>query len=247
MPADTPHSGRPGLAGQRPEPGADEAGAHAGAPDISEVNEGDGNNGEAPGTARRRRGPALEHSILEAAWDELSEVGYPRLTMEGVAARAHTGKQVLYRRWPSRAELVVAAIREHTGSILDVVPDTGSLRGDMLAVLHRMIERQREIGSDAFHGLMAELPALAPQLFTILGGAMREILRRAAARGEIGPGPVPARVATVAVDLLRHQLQLTAQHPVSEQVVHEILDEVFLPLVHVHADAPAPAPARGRN
>jgi AcrR family transcriptional regulator len=200
----------------------------------------DTESGSAAG-ARRRRGAALEQSILEAAWKELAEVGYPHLTMEGVAARAHTGKQVLYRRWSGRAELVVAAMRQHTGSILDDIPDTGGLRGDTFAVLHRMVERQREVGTEVFHGLLAELPTLNPEQFTILGGVMVQILRRAAARGEIGPGPVPARVATVPTDLLRHQLLLTGDQPVSEQVVTEIVDEIFLPLVHVHADATAPA------
>lgn len=209
----------------------------------------DGAGADGAAVVRRRRGAALEHSILEAAWKELAEVGYARLTMEGVAARAHTGKQVLYRRWSGRAELVIAAIRQHTGSILDDIPDTGALRGDTLAVLRRMVERQREVGNDVFHGLMAELPAIDAQQFTVLGGVMREILRRAAVRGEIGPGPMPARVATVPVDLLRHQMFLTAGEPVGEQVLAELVDEIFLPLVRVYADANADsaAPPVGRE
>ena len=61
---------------------------------------------------RRRRGVELEGAILRAAWDELTAVGYARLSMEGVADRAQTGKQVLYRRWPNRAELGRASCRE---------------------------------------------------------------------------------------------------------------------------------------
>jgi len=62
---------------------------------------------------RRRRGALLERALLQAAWDELASVGYARLSMDGVAARAHTSKTVLYRRWPNRAALVVAAMRQH--------------------------------------------------------------------------------------------------------------------------------------
>ena len=53
----------------------------------------------------RRRGTKLEDALLDAAWEELQEVGYTRLTMEAVAARAGTSKPVLYRRWPNRARL----------------------------------------------------------------------------------------------------------------------------------------------
>ncbi|MEU4746994.1 helix-turn-helix domain-containing protein, partial [Actinosynnema sp. NPDC023658] len=61
------------------------------------------------GIKSRRRGAQLEQAILDAAWDELCEVGYARLTIEGVAIRAGTSKSVIYRRWGSRAELALAA------------------------------------------------------------------------------------------------------------------------------------------
>src|ERR1700758_350552 len=84
---------------------------------------------------QRRRGEELEAALLEAAWDELAEAGFPKLTMESVAARAKTGVAVLYRRWPNKDELVLAAIR-HYGETRPVeVPDTGTLRGDLLALL----------------------------------------------------------------------------------------------------------------
>src|ERR1022692_411234 len=82
-----------------------------------------------PGT--RRRGEQLENAIFDAILGELAEVGYHRLTMEGVAARAGTGKGALYRRWPSRESLVLAALRGRLPS-LDEQPDTGSVRGDLV-------------------------------------------------------------------------------------------------------------------
>ena len=63
-----------------------------------------------PGPPTRRRGSTLEAALLQAAWDELTEAGYAAFTMEGVAARAKTSRAVLYRRWPNRPQLVVAAL-----------------------------------------------------------------------------------------------------------------------------------------
>src|ERR1700678_4607985 len=83
----------------------------------------------------RRRGEELERALLDAAWEELATVGFTSLTMESVAARAKTGVAVLYRRWANKDELVIAAIR-HYGTTRPVeIPDTGSLRGDMFALI----------------------------------------------------------------------------------------------------------------
>lgn len=187
----------------------------------------------------RRRGAALEASILEAAWAELAEVGYHKLTMEGVAARAHTGKQVLYRRWPNRAQLVIMAMRHNTYSIADRIPDTGSLRGDVLEVLGRLIRRQREIGADVFHGLLAEAPDLSPEFFTVMNGVMGTVLKQAEQRGEVNLAGISPRVLTLPADLLRHEM-LLGQGPVTESTAREIVDEVFLPLIRATAGGPAP-------
>ncbi|MEV1070024.1 TetR/AcrR family transcriptional regulator [Streptomyces sp. NPDC050263] len=189
--------------------------------------------GDRSGT-QRRRGAELEASILEAAWEELAAVGYSRLTMEGVAARARTGKQVLYRRWRNRAELVIAAMRHNTGSIIDQIPDTGDLRGDVLAVLGRMARRHRDVAPDIIHGLMADAPDLDPVTLTIMSGVMTTVLKRAAERGEIASAELSPRVITLPANLLRHEMLLT-RHPISDQVLTEIVDEVFLPLVHATA------------
>ena len=58
----------------------------------------------------RRRGDKLEHALYAAALAELADVGYGRLTMEGIAARARTGKAALYRRWPTKHALVLDAL-----------------------------------------------------------------------------------------------------------------------------------------
>ena len=189
---------------------------------------------ESPG--RRRRGAELENSILEATWAELMETGYARLTMEGVAARAQTGKQVLYRRWPSRPELVLAAVRAHVGSILDAVPDTGSLREDAMILLRHMARRQRELGAEIMRGLMVEAVRLDPDALHGMADLWLSVVERATKRGEIGPGPVPTRIVMAAGDLLRFRM-LLSEDPVTEEMLTQLADEIFLPLIRTHASA----------
>ncbi len=188
------------------------------------------------GGRTRRRGAALEDALLDAAWDELQASGYQAMTMEAVADRAGTSRAVLYRRWPKRAELVVATLRRHRPIISAEVPDTGSLRGDVLALLTQMSERIAITGPETVYGLLGDYLGDA-ELFERLRldvlqtgpGAMAGILNRAADRGEARPG-VSARVAAVATELFRNEL-LLRRSPPDAAVIAGIVDEVFLPLV----------------
>jgi AcrR family transcriptional regulator len=186
---------------------------------------------------RRRRGKDLDHALLEAAWAELAAVGYANLTMDGVAARAGTSKPVIYRRWPSRPELVLAAVR-HQGPVLSgEPPDSGSLRGDVLALLERISGRLQSLGQEVLLGLLADyvrepelMAYVQPQVLTIGLAVMTTILQRAAARGEVDPAAISPRVASLPVDLLRHELLVTRQ-AVPQPVIIEIVDGIFLPLL----------------
>lgn len=186
-----------------------------------------------PGDSTRRRGAALEADILDAVWDELADVGYARLTMEGVAARARTGKQVLYRRWANRAELVKAALPHRTGFIVDQVPDTGELREDLLTLLRLMVERQREIGPDVIRGLLAEVTDLDPKVFGIMHDILLTLLQRAVRRGEIPTADLPRRVVTVPAQLLRYEMVIS-RDLVADATLVEIVDDVYLPLLAGH-------------
>ena len=84
----------------------------------------------------RRRGAELEQAILRAAVEELAEAGYAGLTMDRVARRAGTNKNAIYRRWPNRAALGLAAYRRLVVADQEL-PDTGELRGDVLELLGR--------------------------------------------------------------------------------------------------------------
>lgn len=195
------------------------------------------------GVHRRRRGHALEEALLDAAWEVLLEIGYDRFTIEAVADRAHTSRAVLYRRWPGKAELVFAAV-VHTGRPADAdAPDTGSLRGDVLALLHRANETRSRVGIQLMAQLgpyfaetgssMADLRAA---LLADRDSVMDTILARAEARGEIDRDRCTPRVVAVPFDLYRHELLMTLR-PVPDDALHAILDDVFLPLVR-----PNPSP-----
>jgi AcrR family transcriptional regulator len=189
-----------------------------------------------PAAATRRRGATLEHALLDAAWEELQESGYAKLTMERVAERAGTSRAVIYRRWRNRPELVIAAMRHRQPVLSGAIPDTGALRGDTLAVLRRASARITEIGPNTVIGMLSDLLAdeeafelTLDQLLRSGGEVMSDVLDRAAARGETREHISP-RVARLPLDLLRHELILTHQPP-SQDTLEGILDEIFLPLV----------------
>ena len=159
-----------------------------------------------------------------------------KLTMEGVAERAGTSRPVLSRRWRSRPDLVIAALRRHRPMLSDDLPDTGSLRSDVLAVMRRTSAGLAEVGPETIYGLIGDYYAdstifseLQGQLLHIRADVMATILKRGAVRGEVRRGVSP-RIAALPIDLLRHELFLN-RTPASESILVEIVDEVFLPLV----------------
>ena len=88
----------------------------------------------------RRRGKVLETAIFDVVLQELAETGYVNFSIERVAAGAGTSKPVIYRRWPTRARLVYAALRANRPVVSFEAPDTGTVRGDVMVILHRVSE-----------------------------------------------------------------------------------------------------------
>jgi AcrR family transcriptional regulator len=185
----------------------------------------------------RRRGAALADAILRAAVDELTESGYPGLTMDRVAQRAGTNKNAIYRRWPNRAALGVAAYRELVAVRLRP-PDTGDLRQDTLELLRRINHDMASPRADILRGLLAGVSD-EPELLTQLreqgadGGVAvwLTVLGQAVARGEVAPEALHPRVATVAITLLRNEYLTRGLASVADDVLVEIVDEVYLPLI----------------
>jgi len=186
---------------------------------------------------QRRRGEELEAALLEAAWQELVDAGFARLTMESVAARAKTGVAVLYRRWPNKDDLVLAAIR-HYGTTHPVdTPDTGSLRGDMIALLSSFSSTRVSFAatvSAVFSGLLASTGLTPAQVREkILADRplqSAQVFARAHERGEIDLDRVPPAVLTMPFDLIRHDMLMTYK-PIPPERVLAIVDDLFMPVV----------------
>jgi AcrR family transcriptional regulator len=179
----------------------------------------------------------LEQAVLRAAIDELLAVGYAGLTMDRVAERAGTNKNAIYRRWPSRAALAVAAYRQMAGGDLPL-PDTGVLREDALELLRRANRGWSSPVGSVQRSLLAGV-ADDPELLTLIqersndaGSALwLTVLGRAVARGEARPEALHPRVATVAVVLLRNEYVTRGIPTAPDHVLVEIVDEVYLPLI----------------
>src|ERR1035438_10184192 len=105
--------------------------------------------------ATRRRGDALRSDILDVVIDELHDHGYSGVTYDGVARRAHTSKPVLYRRWRSRAHLVLDALTAQLPPVIPA-PDTGSQRGDLVALLQLIRTRFGVAGAQTIRGIVAD-------------------------------------------------------------------------------------------
>ena len=146
------------------------------------------------GRRGRPRDPGVDESILSATLRLLGEVGYARMTMEQVAARAGVGKASLYLRWPSKVALVADAIQRLRPDLVPAVPDTGTLPGDMRAFLRELM-RHRGTAAAALSAVVGEA-ASNPE--------MREAFRR---------GVVPALQDSVRLIVQRAVDAASCPHP----------------------------------
>ena len=199
---------------------------------------------------RHRGGRYLDSSrdpiLREAALVLLAEVGYDRLTMDAVAARARAGKTTIYRRWPGKAELVVDALNSLKG--IPGIPDTGSLRQDLRALAESITSAESRFGAQVTIGMVnalardAELRRVFREKFIAPRMAgFRTVFERAVTRGEMPDGHDLDLLARVFPALALHQLAMSGELP-DTRFAGQIMDEVVYPL----ATAQPPAPARPR-
>ncbi|WP_035740414.1 TetR/AcrR family transcriptional regulator [Parafrankia elaeagni] len=184
--------------------------------------------------ATRRRGAELESAIREAVLAEVAEHGYAGTTYEGVAARAGTGKPVLYRRWPTKAEMVLAAKADDF--VLPRAADTGTLEKDLKALLHELRSMIEVVGRETMLRLLADLepPSMGVMRSLLLARgieAIAPVIDRARARGELPDIDLPPRLLSLPLDLARHEFILTGELP--DDVIDAIVEEVLLPAMRI--------------
>lgn len=191
----------------------------------------------------RRRGPVLERAILEAALEQLSTVGWNGLTMEGVAAGAQTGKAAVYRRWPSKEDLVADALQAGLPR-LEQAPDTGGVREDLLALcrgardamfsrpgfaVRAVIHECDPVQAERFHAVIFD--GIVEPLVTLL----REIIVRGIERNEVRSDAANEYVfdAIPAIMMYRNKMRGSEW---DDRDLEEMVDQLMLPLLRPGGD-----------
>ena len=197
----------------------------------------------------RKRDRARDVALLEAALDVMAERGFDGMTLDLVAARAKASKATLYRRWPSKTELAIEALGLLDTEEIDAgaLPDTGTLRGDLLALLRPQTEEQddRRIAITADLAAMSRRePQVAEKAMDAIVAPWIETLRlliaRAIERGEY-PAADSTLLATVVPSVITYRQAVRSQAVPNEEFV-ALIDQVLLAALR---GGPGPEPAAG--
>lgn len=140
----------------------------------------------------RPRDPHIDGAVLDATVEELSQVGYARLKLEAVARRAGTTKPAIYRRWPGRQDLVLAALVKRLDAGAIRVPDSGCVICDLVGAMDVFVAAFRRVPAGAMGALLADCDgqpelraAFMRKLFEPPRSAVGEMVDRAKARGDL--------------------------------------------------------------
>ena len=179
-----------------------------------------------------------EGELLAVTLELLQEHGYDRLTLDAVATTARASKATLYRRWPTKAELVLAAFVEGTRQVA-VDPDTGTLRDDLLQLGESVCAHVSAHASTIRAVLVevsrsAELDAIMQEQFLDQRKAlMTHVLARAVNRGEIEASAITEDLWDVLPGYLIYRSVLTGRAP-SRRTVRDLVDNVLIPSLTRH-------------
>lgn len=200
---------------------------------------------DAAGAVRPRVEGEREQEILDATLDVLADVGYDRLTMDAVAAAARASKATLYRRWDTKASLVLEAVLAQKGPI-GPLPDTGSLRGDLIAA-HcgrggLTDERQLSIFSSVLTALGRDTEFADGFRTRFLGPKVelsQTLFTRARERGELRDDVDLDIVGSALAGIVLHREFVMGEVPTPERVT-AVIDQVILPAVLRHSPDQTP-------
>jgi AcrR family transcriptional regulator len=197
--------------------------------------------GEAAAHRGRRLDASRDAALRDAALELLAEIGYDRLSIDAVAARARASKMTIYRRWSGKAELVIDAITSlrKPGEI----PDTGTLRGDLEAMMRGSDSPDARFDAQLVLGLVTAL-ARDPELRLVIrehllgqgGIRLRRIFERAVARGEIPPDRNLDLLVSVFPALVIHRLLIFGELP-DASFTTQVVNDLILPLATAPQEA----------
>jgi AcrR family transcriptional regulator len=192
----------------------------------------------------RQLDPSRDAALRDAALELLAEIGYDRLSIDAVAARAKASKMTIYRRWSGKAELVVDALSslEKPGE----VPDTGSLRGDLEALASRTGNPDVRFDAKLVLGVVSAL-ARNPELRQVIreqfigagGLRLRRVFERAVARGEIPQDRSLDLLVSIFPALVIQHLLVFGELP-DANFTARVMEEVILPLAVAPLSPPRP-------
>ncbi|MEU4882881.1 TetR/AcrR family transcriptional regulator [Streptomyces althioticus] len=197
---------------------------------------------QAQTTASRRRGAVLERAILEAALEQLSTVGWNGLTMEGVAAGAQTGKAAVYRRWPSKEDLVADALRAALPDFHET-PDLGSVREDLLELCRRARDAMFSTPGFALRAVIHECDSTEVERFqsVIFNGVveptltmLREVVERGIERGEVRADAANGYVFDAIPAMMMYRSKMCGSEW-SDVDLEQMIDQLMVPLLRPHA------------
>lgn len=183
----------------------------------------------------RPRDPSLDEAIIDAAIEVLVRDGYDRLSMEGVATAAGVGKATVYRRWGSKAELVIDAMAT-LKPVVDNI-DTGSLDGDIELIIAASCSPHSQRLLQVMVSICSALPR-EPELLEAFTtrftepriARISEILERARSRGELGPDIDIAMTASLLPSLMLQRALMTGR-PAGRAYAEQIVGSVLLPVL----------------
>ncbi|MFC4909862.1 TetR/AcrR family transcriptional regulator [Actinomadura gamaensis] len=185
----------------------------------------------------RRRGEALESAILTAALDQLAEVGFRRLTMEGVAAAAQTGKAALYRRWSSKEELIADAL-QHVLPVPADLPVHDNIRDDLMELMRSYRDAVNATRGTAFQVLKEDgdqsmelmRDVVRQRVTTPLKERLLAALERGVERGDVRPSAAVPLCAEIGPAMVMYRCTLVSEE-IPDTYLAELVDNVLLPAV----------------
>jgi len=177
----------------------------------------------------RKRSEESRQAILSAAAELVAEVGYAGLSIEGIAARSGTGKQTIYRWWPSKADVLLEALTEKADLHIPI-PDEGSYAADLRTFLAASfaLGRQAQV-IEVLRALMAESQInpefgerFRAEFLRRRRDALGVLVDRALARGDLPPVPRPATVADLVFGLIWYRV-LATRDPIDDTQIDELV------------------------